>query len=86
MTEAAGRDDRPGAFAAAGMMLLSLSAAADDMHLNPEDALREALSRLATSFGQIESELKEQGRAFPDLTPAELDEMGARVFSACEEA
>ena len=82
--EAAGRDDKAGAFAAAGMMLLSLSAAADDLHLNPEDALREVLSRLTEAFRNEELRLKADGRSLEDLTPEEAAAVNARLLAACE--
>ena len=66
------------------MMLLSLSAAADDLHLNPEDALREVLSRLATAFQSEESRLKADGRSLADLAPEEAAAVNARLLAACE--
>ena len=66
------------------MLSISLAAAADSLHLHPEDALREALGRLADAFRAEDARLGAEGRSLADLPPDELAEIGARILAAAE--
>jgi len=82
---AAGEGDPAAAGVAAGMLALCAADLARRSHVNPEDALRGTLRRLADAFLSEEARLQAQGRSPADLSEEELAEIGARVLAACEE-
>lgn len=83
--DAAHKGDADAAARASGMLSLAVTEIADRVRANAEDALREALRRLAEAFRAEEDRLKAEGRAFAALSREELDWIAARVLARCEE-
>jgi MazG family protein len=84
LAEAQARKDEQEASRSTGMLSLALTAVADSLRVNAEDALREALARLSDAFRSEERRLKTEGRTFADLAPEELDRIAARILAQCE--
>lgn len=70
---------------AVGMLCMAASEVAAGMHLNPEDALRERLQRLAAAFRREEAAVRDRDRHFNDLTDAERRAVSERLLNECEE-
>ena len=49
------------------------------LSINPEDALRLAISKFETRFSQVEKELKKKGKSLTDSTLEEMDEIWNNV-------
>lgn len=85
LADAAEREDSGEAAGATAMLSLAVAAIADRLRFNPEDALREAIGRLGDAFRHEESRVEGEGRAFAELTDAELARIAVRVLARCQE-
>jgi MazG family protein len=86
LTEAVEKQDPAAGARACGALLLALAGMSDGIRVNPEDALRQAIGRMAEAFMHEEARLRETGRSLADLNGSDLDQAAARVLAACTEA
>lgn len=68
---------------AAGMLALTMAALAADAGVNPEDALREALGRLADAFRAEESRVERDGGGLDDLDVEQRRALIERLLAEC---
>ncbi|HKC20141.1 MAG TPA: nucleoside triphosphate pyrophosphohydrolase [Candidatus Dormibacteraeota bacterium] len=64
--------DHDRAFEEMGDLLFAIVSLARTLKVNPEDALRVAGQRFRRRFAAAEAALRSEGKAFSDLTPAEM--------------
>jgi tetrapyrrole methylase family protein/MazG family protein len=79
------REDRETIEGAVGMLCMAACEVASDAHVNPEDALRGRIQRLAAAFRREESSVLDRNRHFNDLTGAERRAISERLLEECEE-
>ncbi len=84
LSAASAADDAGAAEHAVGMLALSMVAACRPMHVNPEDALRSVVRRLAEAVRHEEARLAGEGRSFADLSAEELSRISARLLASVQ--
>jgi len=82
---AAAAGDAAGVERALGTICLALAGVAESMQVNPEDALRTALGRMASAFRREETEMREARSSFADLSVADRRAAAERLLAESEE-